>query len=230
MKKILFLVVFAIVFSSFNLVNAANFSDRIEGSINIIDEKIDDNVLVPGQFGYKFKRFTESTRLFFTFSEKARAEYRMELMERRVMETRRVLVENKTEHIDDLVENYDKRLEEIEKGFERMREREKEEVQERVANMTQNHLRVLEGVLEQVPEQARIGIEKAINSSQRGHITAREAVARREGKSEEEIEGMVEDIKGIRRKPENISEIVVNESGEKGPDLEGVGNARNAGL
>lgn len=62
--------------------------------------------------------------------------------------------------------------------MERMRERAQnnEDVSERVANVTTTHLIVLEGLLDQVPEEARFGIETALNTSSQGRETALNAL------------------------------------------------------
>ncbi len=130
--------------------------------------------LTPDSFWYRFKRFKEGIVLRFTFNEEKKVMRLIQYSEERLAETAKLIEENKTEFIDDLIEDYDKKIEEVNKISELAREQRKNtsNIDEVVAEATSMHVDILKEILKKIPEQAKPAIQKAINFSNKGNKKA----------------------------------------------------------
>ncbi|MDA2930469.1 DUF5667 domain-containing protein [Acidobacteria bacterium AH-259-O06] len=79
------------------------------------------------------------------------------------------------------LENYSRHMNKLERGLHegKVRQDEREDVAEIVAQATYKHTEVLEGLYDKVPEQAHKGINRAYEASQRGHDTAFENLTKK---------------------------------------------------
>ena len=130
--------------------------------------------ILPDSPLYGLKRFFESLDLFFTFDDLTKAEKHLKYAELRLAEAKEMTERGKPEYVDDLLEEYEDSLEKANEIAKIAREAGKNvsKVAEIVAIATTIHLDVLEKVYEEVPEQAKPAIERAMNSSKRGNEEA----------------------------------------------------------
>jgi len=207
MKKEL-LISFIVVLMSFSLAIAidsdnkninntensiSNISeDIVIDSINIseVEKRMDKDVSLPGDFGYGFKRFGENSRMFFTFGDERRFNYKYEMVNKRAIEMRNAIGKERFEVIKRLSKDYNKTIERIEEKLSEMKRegRDISRVQERISNMTHKHTLVLENNLEDVPEEARKGLENSLRASTNAHIRVRKEISQRKGKNETDAE------------------------------------------
>ena len=138
------------------------------------DDFADPGTLPDSAF-YGFKKFFEKADLFFTFDESAKVQKHLLFAEKRIAEAKAISEKGKPEFVDDLVEEYEKNLNESNRI---VRELNSTEVSEIVANATSKHLSVLDGVLEIVPEQAKEAIIMAKQASLKGQNTALSVLAK----------------------------------------------------
>jgi hypothetical protein len=108
---------------------------------------------------YFLDRWIETIELFFTPEEK-KAEKMLEFAEERLAEMEEVVDIVAPEELEVLGEQYQKELDEIEKG-----EGVSEEVKEKVREAREKHIQVLERVKENAPEQAQPKLEQVVENA-----------------------------------------------------------------
>jgi hypothetical protein len=121
----------------------------------------------PGDALYGLDRATESIELAFARTvggEERAAKVRANHAEERLAEAQKLADQNRTERVGDLMNQYNRNMEEVMNASQRMNDT---EFNERVQNMTQKHVEVLQRVQEKVPEEAQQGIQTALENSQR---------------------------------------------------------------
>lgn len=129
------------------------------------EETVDPGILPDSPF-YFLKRFIEEIKLAFTFSPDSKAAMLMELAEVRIAELEALPEEKQAEFAESLTEAFVEAMEEVE---ELLKEEELEEdvvdeaVYEEVYKSNGKSLEVLQRVYEQVPDQAKKGIQRAID-------------------------------------------------------------------
>lgn len=135
----------------------------------------------PDSAMYGLERAMERINLALTFGNANKAEKQLRYAEERVAEAQAVVAKGRPEAAQraldthaELVGEANANIEAAEADGENVTD-----VAQRVEQATSRHIGVLEGLLEQVPEQARQGIQTAIENSQRGRDRAMEAVSRR---------------------------------------------------
>ncbi len=160
---------------------------------------------LPGSPWYAFKRMSEGIGTFFTFGDAAKAERFLELSERRLAEAERLAAKGEQELAEEAVGRYQRQLENALARAESAKERglDVDEVLEKVSEATLKHQEVLAGVYEQVPEQAKPAIERAMNAGMRGHEEALDAINGERGETlrqqfkerEQEARRRIEDLR-----------------------------------
>lgn len=127
---------------------------------------------------------TEGIGTLFTFGDANEAGRALELSERRLAEARALAGQGKPEAAGRAVERYreqlDRALAEAEEA--RANGEDADEVLTVVSEKAPGHQAVLAEVREKVPEQARPGIERAMEASKRGHAQARKGRAAPRGR------------------------------------------------
>jgi len=156
--------------------------------------------------------------VFFRYLE---AEKAFHYSEKKLAEAQKMAEENKTEKIGKALKKYHEYLNQSLKEAEKAKEQGKnvDEVLAIVAEATQKHLIVLEGVYEKVPEQAKDAVSSAMNESNKGQENALSAIS---GEKKKEVEKEVDKIKE-KYQPDKIPGDLpkdLEKSIEKRPDKE----------
>ena len=128
-----------------------------------------DVTLTPDSPLYFLKAWKEQIQLFFTFGEENKAKQYLHLAGVRLAEYQRMIEKGKTEIAEKTLAKYQNQLDRATKKMEELRSK-GEDVQDlvdRAAGATQ----VLRENLAKVPEQARKGLERAIEASQASSVT-----------------------------------------------------------
>jgi hypothetical protein len=138
----------------------------------------DPGMLPDSPFSF-VESWSEGIGTFFTFGDVARAERHLRLSEERLSEASALANEEKPEAAERAVERY---REQLDRALARADEARAEggdtdEVLADVSEATLRHQAVLADVYEKVPEQARPGIERAMQASMRGHAQAMRGVS-----------------------------------------------------
>ncbi len=128
---------------------------------------------------YFLETIVETIGTFFTFGDLKKAERHMALAAERLAEVEVVAEEGKPELVEKTLERYrnqlEKALSRVEKA--KIKGENTVEVTETISEATQNHIIILEEILEKAPEQARSAIEQAMTVSAEGSERATEAVS-----------------------------------------------------
>ncbi|MDD2665999.1 MAG: DUF5667 domain-containing protein [Methanocellales archaeon] len=117
---------------------------------------------------YGLKIALENANEAFSFGKEARLEKQLAHAEARLAEAQAMGDQNRTRAMERAIERYEVKLGQINETV--CEGNVSEEHMEHVMNMTQKHEKVLQGLLERIdngtmPEQARKGIERALNNS-----------------------------------------------------------------
>jgi|GEM_PF-1829517 hypothetical protein len=142
------------------------------------DAALSDAGTLPDSPFYFLKTWKESIQTFFTFGAEKKAEQYLHLAEVRLAEYQKMAEKGKAEAAQKTIEKYEEQLNRaLEKAGEAKDEgRDVQKINETISETIIRHREVLGRVLEQVPEEAKKGIENAIEVSQRGFENAIQAV------------------------------------------------------
>ncbi|MEM5878894.1 MAG: DUF5667 domain-containing protein [Candidatus Aenigmatarchaeota archaeon] len=141
-------------------------------------EELPNPGILPDHPFYPVKTFFERVRLWLTFDPEARARFHAFLAEQRLAELNATLAQGKWQYAERLRYEYERELGEVDDETNRTfgLGRNATVLLEHVCNVTYKHIAVLERVLSKAPEAARLGLERAINASIRGHEKCLERV------------------------------------------------------
>ena len=192
MKKIIFLLIV--------------LSFVIAGCKALAEENLPDPGTLPDNTFYFLKTWKESIQTFFTFGAENKAKQFLHLAEVRLAEYQKMIEKSKTEIAEKTLEKYEQQLNHALEKTEEVKEKGKdvEKLAISISETTLKHQEVLENVLEKVPEEAKKGIENAIEMSQKGFENAIQAVI---GEKKEELERKAEEVKS--RIEEKIKEVCI---------------------
>ena len=175
---------------------------------------LEDPGMLPDHPLYFMKRGAESVGTFFRFGDEAKANRYLELAEKRISEANALAEGGNPELAESVLERYRNQMEKGLERAERAKEkgRDMDQVLERVSEASLKHQEVLAGIYERAPEQAREGIQRAMEASQAGGERALNSVSeeRREAAREnirqkrEEVEGRLE---GLRQEGRPVPEL-----------------------
>lgn len=129
-------------------------------------EDIQEPLLSPDSRFYFLRRGQEAIERFFARSEEAKANLELKHAQRRVGEMKHLARVNRKDLLEKARERWQAHLERAQERAEQMVEK-REEVRERVLETTSKHLAVLEKVYEKAPEQAKEGLQRAIDNAKR---------------------------------------------------------------
>ncbi len=120
---------------------------------------------LPGSITYSIDRAIESVSLAFTFSDKAEAEKRLDIAEKRLAEARELSDMNRSDDTEKVMKEYVEQMSKAEEITEDLPRDDRQEVRTRVNESAEIHAGVLKEVMEKIPVEARQGIETALESS-----------------------------------------------------------------
>lgn len=118
----------------------------------------------PGTFNYGVMKAQESISLALTFNKKEKAKKHLKFAERRLVEAENAADEGEKEKAGELVKNYQKQLGKAQEIKSQLSESEREEVQEEINQSSKASIEVLEDLSDRVPEQAKAGIQQALDN------------------------------------------------------------------
>jgi hypothetical protein len=132
---------------------AAGHSDHVEL------EKATD---LPGSATYGLDRAMETVSLALTFDRESKAEKRLAIAEERLSEARELAERNQTEKAEKALKSYAVQMEKVGKIQEQLPEEQRSRLSRHVNATSEKRNAVLDDVLQKVPENARQGIETAL--------------------------------------------------------------------
>ncbi len=136
--------------------------------------------ILPDSPLYLFKGLFENIQLALTFDEVEKAKMKYRLARMRLAEALAMVEKNRTDLAEELLEKYERLLNETEEDLEKLKERRNvTDVVERVSNSTYRHLIVLQEVYQKVPPQAKPVIERVMRQSMERHKKIVENLDRR---------------------------------------------------
>jgi len=134
--------------------------------------------ILPDNPFYGFKGFFEGLQLFLTFNPEGKANLHLQFAEQRLAELNQSIAENKLQNVQSLEKNYENELQGASRETNNTQAlgRNATALAEHVAEETFKHTLVLEDLLNKVPAQAKVHIENAINTSEKGHDEAVQSI------------------------------------------------------
>lgn len=153
-----------------------------------------DSGLTPDSPFYFLKVWKESIQTFFTFGEENKAKQYLHLAEVRLAEYQKMMEKGKTEIAQRTLEKYEKQLNRALDKLNQAKEKGKnvDKVLETVSQAILKHQDVLLRVYEKVSEQAKKGIENALEKSLEGYENAIKAISQEKKK---ELENKAKELK-----------------------------------
>ena len=154
---------------------------QAEGELTqaVAGEEVEVSLVNPGiqpdSFFYPFKLFFENIRTTFTFGDLAKAERFSNLAERRIAEAKIMMEKGEEKRAENVLNRYQNLLDNSLERSKKAQEAGKDSsaIQEKLAQMTEKHLLVLDKVVDKVPEMA----QKAIGISFTRQMVALERLA-----------------------------------------------------
>lgn len=118
---------------------------------------------LPGSATYGLDRAMEAVSLALTFDRTSKAKKRLAIAEERLAESARLTQRNQTGKAGKALEAYSSQMEKVRRIRNELPEEEKSELSEHINATSEKRNAVLQDVLQRVPEQARKGIETAMD-------------------------------------------------------------------
>jgi hypothetical protein len=142
--------------------------------------QLPDAGMLPDHPLYGLKKFWEGAQMAFTFDHEGKARLHARFADQRLAEFNMSLSLNKMQLADGLQWEYSRELNDTQSELETDRGLggNVTTLAEHVAAMTYKHHLVLEALLERLPESAKLGVQNAMDNSDRGHERAIETIMR----------------------------------------------------
>ena len=163
-KTILLLIIFSFLFATAIFAEESGFPE---------------SGLTPDSNFYFLKSWKESIQTFFTFGAENKAKQFLHLAEVRLAEYQKMIEKGKTEIAQKILDKYEQQLNHALEKTEEAKDQGKdvEKLKEEISEKILKHQKVLTGILEKVPEEAKKGIENAIEMSKKGLEAAAQATS-----------------------------------------------------
>ncbi len=143
------------------------------------DEELPDPGLTPDSPFYFLDTWGKNIGMFFTFGNEAKARKALQYAEERLAEARAMAAENRMREMERAANGYDGFMAMVNERLEAaVQQGLSDNISETVALATAKHLKVLDRVKDQVPEQAQGALTRARTASMNGQINALRALAR----------------------------------------------------
>jgi len=179
--------------------------------------------LTPDSPFYFLDTLGEKIGMFFAFGSEKKAEKALKIAEEKLAEVKAMAEKNKTKALEKANQRYQEFLNLANSKTQKAKEKGKdvERLVTLISEKTLKHQEVLSEILEKIPEQAKSGIEKAIEVSKKGFEEVIKAVS---GEKRGELEKRAEEIKNKieekTKKAPSIPEAVPPKGKEKTPPVE----------
>jgi hypothetical protein len=135
--------------------------------------------ITPDSPFYFLDKLGKNIGMAFTFGSEAKAKKALQYAEERLAEARLMATANKTREMEKAVKDYDALMARVQEKMGEIKQKDRSDnISEKVALATANHLDVLEKVKEQVPEKAQEAIEHARETSINGQVNALRVLAK----------------------------------------------------
>lgn len=165
----------------------------------------------PSSFFYFFDTTFENISLFFTFDSEKKAEKALNYAEERLAEIREISSDNNPERIGKAMANYEDKISLATERAGNIEEEKASVLLNTISEKTEAHQKTLSDILNEVPENAKEAITKAIEVSKRGQ----EEANRRNEELKGEVERLRAEIAELKAENENQEETTDNEEREK---------------
>ncbi len=129
--------------------------------------------MTPGSRFFFADRFFEGVGTLFTFGNVAKAKRFVAIAEERLAEARELAEQGYATNAERAVNLYEEKLAD---ATERAKQAKNADTLARVTEATNKHFAVLEDVIERVPEQAKASVQRALESSRQGQVSALKAL------------------------------------------------------
>ncbi len=176
-----------------------NIAEETENALadNQIQEELVSPGLLPGHPLYFLKSVSEGLGNLFAFGENNQAKRAMVLAEKRLSEAQALMAQGEIELAEQAINRYQEQFSHAFSFAQRAKEKGKntDEVMAKIAENTLRHQAVLSRVYEQVPEEAKGAIEKAMENGLRGHEQALQNISQ---ETTEEVDQILRNIEERR--------------------------------
>ena len=174
------------------------------------EEDLEDPGILPDSPFYGLKKAAEKVGSLLVFKKVAKAERHLMLAERRLAEAKALAEKGKTEKVKKVLEESQRNIEignEISE-LARLIKDDKEKVAELVALATSKHLKVLDSIKKEVPEDVKVHIEKAKEDSKKKYERALRHLAKQNAKRTARLAKLVlsEELESVSEEGEELEE------------------------
>ncbi len=151
----------------------------IGGAACAQDEELPEPGLTPDSPFYFLDKWGKDIGMFFAFGSEAKARKALEYAEERLAEVRAMAGKNRVREMESAANDYEGFMAMVHERLETAtRYGMSDNVSERVSLATAKHLRILDGIKDELPEQARAALTRARTASMSGQVNALRALAR----------------------------------------------------
>lgn len=159
----------------------------------------------PGSFWYGITTTFENVNLFFTFNSEKKAEKALGYAEKRLAQVEAAAESENPEALETALANYETKINLASESSKKIKDSERaEKLLTLIADNTSKHQEVLSVVLENVPEEAREAIMRAIEVSKKERDEAMQKIAELKG----DVEKLKEEVEDLRAKDEERQKVI----------------------
>ncbi len=143
------------------------------------DEELPDPGLTPDSPFYFLDTWGKNIGMFFTFGDEAKARKALQYAEERLAEAQAMAAKNRIKEMERAANDYDGFMNMVQERLEAaVRQGISDNISERVSLATAKHLRILDRVKDELPEQAREALTRARTASMNGQVNSLRALAK----------------------------------------------------
>jgi len=153
-------------------------NEEKETTVINITVDLPDIKILPSNPLYFFKKAWENVRGWFIFNTVKKAEYGIDLANRRLEEIESLAQKKKTDLINKTTNQFNKQMEEVNKNIEKAKNKGKDlnKIYDLLEINQEKHQAVFNQLLGQIPEEAKEAFNKAKEISQKGFEIAKEKI------------------------------------------------------
>jgi hypothetical protein len=150
----------------------------IGGAACAQDEELPEPGLTPDSPFYFLDKWGKDIGMFFAFSSEAKARKALEYAEERLAEVRAMAAKNRVREMEQAANDYEGFMATVHERLETAaRYGMADNVSERVSLATAKHLRILDKIKDELPEQSRAALTRARTASMNGQVNALRVLA-----------------------------------------------------